>query len=62
MARRGRRSDDSFDGLLIMIVLAIMAMPFVGLYLVCKGRSDGMRLLGVVMIIISVIFWIATQG
>ncbi len=60
---RGSSSDDSGMGCLVMIILAMVAMPLVGLYMAFKGKDDGQKVLGVVLTIVGIIIWIAaSQG
>ena len=58
--RRGRGgSDDGGIGCLVIVVLAVIAMPLVGLYLALSNRSDdGTKAIGWVMVVIGCIFWI----
>lgn len=42
--RNGR--NDSGMGCVVMLVLAIIAMPIVGIYLSCTGEENGQKWLG----------------
>lgn len=59
MGRCGRHhhNDDSGLGCLVILLLAIFAMPIVGLYMVFKG-DESQKALGIVLTIIGVILWI----
>ena len=58
--RRGRRdSDDGAIGCLAVFMLALIAMPLVGLYLaLSKNTDDDAKAVGWVMVIIGCAFWI----
>ncbi len=51
------RSSDSGSGCLVMVVLAIIAMPLVGLYLAFAGESSEQKLLGVALLIVGIIVY-----
>ena len=55
--RRHHHSDDSGLGCVVIILLAIFAMPIVGLYMVFKG-DEGQKALGIILTVIGVILWI----
>lgn len=63
MSRYGRRSsnDDDMSGCLVYAIIAIIAMPIVGLYLIFEGDTDGKKAAGVVLLILSLLFWIYTK-
>lgn len=58
--RRGRRnSDDSGLGCLVLIIIAMIAMPLTGLYLALNKESDETtKGIGWILVIIGSIFWI----
>lgn len=51
------RSSDSGSGCLVVVVLAIIAMPLVGLYLAFAGESSEQKLLGVALLIVGIIVY-----
>ena len=51
-----RRNDDAGLGCLVMIVMAIFAMPLVGLYMISKG-DEGEKVIGVLLTIVGLILW-----
>lgn len=55
---KNSRSNDSGIGCALMLMLAVFAMPLVGLYLAVAGEEDGQRILGVVLLIVGIIVWI----
>lgn len=59
MGRCGRHhhNDDSGLGCVVILLLAIFAMPIVGLYMVSKG-DEGQKVMGIILMIIGVILWI----
>ena len=46
---KNSRSNDSGMGCLVMLVLAVIAMPLVGLYLAFAGESSEQKFLGVAL-------------
>lgn len=64
--RRPRKDgDDCTTSCIVYFILGIIAMPLLGLYLVLKkDADDGTRVLGGVLLIAGIIFWvvIAAQG
>lgn len=55
--RRG--GDDGTASCLVYFILAIFAMPLLGLYLMLKkSADDGTRVLGVVLLIAGIIIWV----
>lgn len=60
---RGGSSDDSGMGCLVMIIMALIAMPLVGLYMLIKGKDDGQKVIGLILLVVGIIIWIAgAQG
>ena len=53
--RNGR--NDSGMGCVVMLVLAIIAMPIVGIYLSCTGEENGQKWLGIALTIVGVIVY-----
>ena len=57
----GRRGGggDSGGNCLILLILALIAMPLVGLYLIIKSDGDeGTKVIGWILLVIGIIFWI----
>ena len=54
-SRNGR--NDSGSGCIAVFILAIIAMPIVGIYLACTGEDKGQKWLGVVLTIVGVIVY-----
>ena len=59
MSRNRKNSNSSADGALAMILLALVALPIVGLYLTVKGRTEDDKAAGIVMLVISAVIFIA---
>ena len=56
---RNRKGSSSADGAIAMLLLAIIAMPIVGLYLVAsKNTSDEDKIVGWILLIISIVIFI----
>ena len=55
---KNNNSNDSGSGCVLALILAIFAMPMVGLYLALAGEEDGQRVLGVALLIVGIIVWI----
>lgn len=60
----GRRgSDDSAIGCLVMVVIAMIAMPIVGLYMLFTAEDTDKKTLGVILLIVGIILWaVGAQG
>lgn len=57
--RNHARGNDAGVECLAIILLCIVAMPLVGLYLVCREDADSQtKAIGGVLLIIGVILWI----
>ena len=55
----GRRGDDSGGGCLVLLILAIVAMPIAGLYLITKkDGDDGTKAIGWILLILGAVIWI----
>ena len=54
---KNSRSNDGGTGCLVMLILAVIAMPLVGLYLAFAGESREQKFLGVALFIVSVIVY-----
>ena len=50
-------SNDSGMGCLIILIIAVFAMPVVGIYLICAGESKEQKFLGVALFIVSIIVY-----
>ena len=55
---KNNRNNDSGLGCAVMLMLAVFAMPLVGLYLAASAEEEGERVLGVALLIVGVIVWI----
>lgn len=55
---RNNKSNDSGIGCALVLILAVFAMPLVGLYLAVAGEEEGQKVLGVVLLIVGIIVWI----
>lgn len=57
--RRRHRMESSGDdgglGCLVAIMLAILALPVLGVYLLVKGENDTQRIIGLVIVVLCVI-------
>lgn len=61
MHMRGYRGGNSGGGiitLLVIIILAIYAMPLVGGYVLVTGKDEGSKVLGGSLLIVGIIIWI----
>ncbi len=58
--RRGHR-DEHYDGigLLVVVLLAIFAMPLVGGYVLVTGKDGTSKILGAALLLVGLIIWIA---
>ena len=60
---RGRRrhhgGDDSGAGCLVAMILALIAMPLVGLYLILKQDGDDeTKAIGWILLVVGAVIWI----
>ena len=58
---RGCYSGGSGDGIitfLAVVLLAIIAMPLVGGYMLVSGKDEGSKLLGGVLLVVGIIVWL----
>ena len=51
------RGNDSGSGCLVMMILAVLAMPLVGLYLAFAGEKKEQKYLGVALLIVGIIVY-----
>lgn len=54
---KNSRSNDGGMGCLVILVLAVIAMPLVGLYLAFAGESSEQKMLGVALLIVGIIVY-----
>ena len=55
----GSRRDDDGIGCLVLLILAVLAMPLAGLYLILKkAGDDGTKAVGWILLIVGAIIWI----
>lgn len=52
-------SDSSVLGCVTTIIFAIIAMPLAGLVLLCAGKSTGTKIIGFLLFVLGIIFWIS---
>lgn len=50
-------NDDSGMGCFVILILAVIAMPLVGLYLAFAGESSEQKMLGVALLIVGIIVY-----
>lgn len=55
----GGNSGGGLLGILVVIFLAVVTMPFVGGYVLITGKEDGSKLLGGVLLVVGIILWVA---
>lgn len=53
-----KNNSDSGIGCAMVLMLAVFAMPLVGLYLAVAGEDDAQKILGVALLIVGIIVWI----
>ena len=56
MSNRGRNDDDFGAGCLVMCILAMIAMPAVGVWLLLKEEKES-KIIGVILIVVGIFFW-----
>ncbi len=57
MSRR-RKSSGGGDTALAILVIAVIAMPFVGIYFLCQDNENE-RVWGGVLLVLGIILWFA---
>jgi len=57
MARRGR-GGGGIDGSLATILLAVFALPIVGLIMLLNSETEEKKTLGGVLLVVGIIIWI----
>ena len=58
MSNNNKSNDSGGLGCAFMLMMAVVAMPLLGLYLIAAGEEDGQRILGVALLIVGIIVWI----
>ena len=58
MSGNNRNNDSGGLGCAVMMIVAVVAMPLVGLYLLAAGKEDAQKILGVALFIVGIIVWI----
>lgn len=59
----GRGSDDSATGCLAIVLLALVAMPIVGIYMLLTSEDSDKKTIGAILLIVGIIIWaVAGQG
>lgn len=54
---KNNNSNDSGIGCLLGLMLAIIAMPLLGLFLAVAGEKSEQKMLGVVLLIVGIMVW-----
>lgn len=54
---QNNKNNGGGEGCLVLAILAVFAMPLVGMYLVFTGECKGQRYLGVALTIVSIIVY-----
>ena len=52
-------SNSSTLGCVTTIIFAIIAMPLAGLFLLFVGKSSGTKVIGFLLFVLGVVFWIS---
>ena len=58
---RKHSTDKAGDGIIAIIILAIIMMPIVGVYLLFFGKNEKQRGIGLILLIIYLLCWIASK-
>ena len=56
MSKNSRSNDDGM-GCFVILILAVVAMPLVGLYLAFTGERSEQKILGVALLIVGIIVY-----
>ena len=52
-------NNSSALGCVSTIIFAIIAMPLAGLFLLCAGKSTGTKVIGLLLFVLGIVFWIS---
>ena len=61
MSRRSKSSPDPAEDLIVKFIILILALPFVGIYLMCRQEPDK-KILGGVLLAVGIVIWIAMSA
>lgn len=53
-----KKNNDEGIGCILTMIVALIAMPLLGLYFIVAGKSSEQRLLGVALLIVGIIVWV----
>ena len=62
MSGRRNRGDDQVIGCIAMGLLCLIAMPLVGLYLMSRKGDSTAQAIGVILLVVGIILWIAVAA
>lgn len=51
-------SDSGIITFIACMLIAVYALPVVGIYLLAAGKSEGKRILGGVLTVVGIVLWI----
>lgn len=55
-----KNSSDGIVSMIAIVILIILATPIYGIYLLINGKTEAQKALGIVLIIVGLIIWLAT--
>ena len=58
---KNHNNSKSGDGIIAIAILAIIMMPIVGAYLLLLGKNDKQRVIGIILLVIYCVCWIASR-
>jgi len=58
MSNNNKSNDSGGLGCAFALMMAVVAMPLLGLYLIAAGEEDEQKILGVALLIVGIIVWI----
>ena len=55
-----KNSSDGIVSMIAIVILVILATPIYGIYLLTNGKTENQKALGIVLIVVGLIIWLAT--
>ena len=55
-----KNSSDGIVSMIAIVILVILATPIYGIYLLTNGKTEVQKALGIVLIVVGLIIWLAT--
>ena len=60
MYHMSKNSSDGIISMIAIVILVILATPIYGIYLLTNGKTEEQKALGILLIVVGLIIWLAT--